>query len=104
MRIARTAVGLLMVVWGISVLFSMPGTAWAEPLTRVEAKRVCMVNDTVFPRDQIPVEVEGKVYFGCCEMCKGRLAKDQAIRMSVDPISGKPVDKATAVIGADAEG
>jgi YHS domain-containing protein len=34
-------------------------------------------------------------------MCKERLAKDAALRVAVDPVSGKEVDKATAVIGAD---
>lgn len=86
------------------LLACFAATARAESLTKVEAKRVCMVNDTVFPRDQIPVEVEGRTYFGCCEMCKGRLASDTAVRQSVDPVSGKTVDKATAVIGAGADG
>ena len=79
-------------------------TVHAEPLERVEAVRVCMVNNTVFPKDQIPVEVDGKTYFGCCEMCKGRLAKDEAIRMATDPVSGTQVDKATAILGAGADG
>jgi YHS domain-containing protein len=76
----------------------------AEPLRRVEAKRVCMVNNTAFDKDQIPVDVGGKMYFGCCEMCKGRLAQDASIRQAVDPVSGKTVDKATAIIGATPEG
>ena len=40
----------------------------------------------------------------CCEMCKGRLANDPSSRVSADPVSGKTVDKATAVIGRDSEG
>ena len=63
-----------------------------------------MVNNTVFPKDQISVEVEGKTYFGCCEMCKGRLATDPEARKALDPVSGKSVDKATAVIGATPDG
>lgn len=78
--------------------------ALADPVSRVEAKRVCMVNDTVFPKDQIPVEVSGKTYFGCCEMCKAKLADDAAIRQSADPVSGKVVDKASAVIGVKPDG
>jgi hypothetical protein len=35
-------------------------------------------------------------------MCKGRLAQDPAVRSATDPISGKPVDKAKAVIRRDA--
>jgi YHS domain-containing protein len=76
----------------------------AAPLQKAEAKRVCMVNDTLFPKDQIPVQVDGKTYFGCCEMCKGRLASDEAVRYAKDPVSGKTVDKATAVIGAKPDG
>jgi YHS domain-containing protein len=79
-------------------------TQKAAPLQKAEAKRVCMVNDTVFPKDQIPVQVDGKTYFGCCEMCKGRLATDEAVRYAKDPVSGKTVDKATAVIGATPDG
>ena len=48
--------------------------------------------------------MDGKTYFGCCEMCKGRLAKDAAVRSATDPVSGQAVDKATAVIGASADG
>lgn len=73
-------------------------------LKRVETKRVCMVNNQVFDKDQIPVAVEGKTYYGCCEMCKERLAKDVTARTGTDPVSGKPVDKATAVIGALPDG
>jgi len=78
--------------------------AMAEPIERVDAKRVCMVNNSVFQKDQIPVQVDGRTYFGCCEMCKGRLASDAAARTAVDPVSGKTVDKATAVIGATPDG
>ena len=63
-----------------------------------------MINNQVFDKDQIPVEVDGKTYFGCCAMCKERLAKDADSRKAIDPVSMKEVDKATAVIGADAEG
>ncbi|HYH44413.1 MAG TPA: hypothetical protein VEG34_01915 [Thermoanaerobaculia bacterium] len=77
----------------------------AEPaLQKVEAKKVCMVNDAVFGKDQIPVEVQGRTYYGCCEMCKGRLANDETARTAVDPVTGKKVDKAVAVIGAKADG
>ena len=84
--------------------FVLVRPALAEPLKRVPAKRVCMVNDTVFDKDQIPVAVEGKTYFGCCQMCKGRLAQDAAIRQATDPVSGKSVDKAKAVLGATPDG
>src|SRR5262245_1055880 len=80
------------------------GSAFAAPLKRVETKKVCMINNQVFEKDQIPVQVEGRTYYGCCEMCKERLAKDKAAREATDPVSGKTVDKAKAVIGALPDG
>ena len=88
----------------VMALLVVAGQAVAEPIERVDAKRVCMINNTFFPKHQIPVQVDGKTYFGCCEMCKGRLASDAAARTATDPITGKTVDKATAVIGATPDG
>jgi YHS domain-containing protein len=73
-------------------------------VTRVEAKKVCMINEKVFVDDQIPVPVNGKTYYGCCAMCKTALAEDASKRTATDPVSGKTVDKADAVIGADSIG
>jgi YHS domain-containing protein len=78
--------------------------AASGPATQVEAKKVCMVNDALFEKDQIPVEVEGKTSYGCCQMCKARLAQDVAVRQAVDPVTGETVDKATAVPAALADG
>jgi YHS domain-containing protein len=71
-----------------------------DKVVAVESKNVCMINDRSMANEQIAVEVEGKTYFGCCPMCKERLVKDEASRFAVDPVSGKKVDKAKAVIGA----
>jgi YHS domain-containing protein len=98
-RPARRVLPLLAVAFLLAA-----STVRAEPLQRVDGKRVCMMNDSLFPKDQIPVEVGGKTYFGCCEMCKERLAADASLRAAVDPVSKKPVDKATAVIGARPDG
>jgi YHS domain-containing protein len=65
---------------------------------------VCMVNDMDMGKAQIPVVVEGQTYYGCCAMCKERLAKDAAVRTAIDPVSGKKVDKAKAVIGKRPDG
>jgi YHS domain-containing protein len=82
----------------------LSASASAESLTKVEAKRVCMMNNSVFPNDQIPTAVDGKTYYGCCPMCAGRLKAEDSLRHAVDPVSGKQVDKALAVIGADSKG
>jgi len=99
----RIALALLCVL--AFALAVQAGETGVKPaLQRVETKKVCMVNNQVFEKDQIPVTVEGKTYYGCCEMCKERLTKDAAIRSAVDPVTGKTVDKATAVIGALPDG
>ena len=95
---------LLPSIMVLGLLLVIADRAAAEPIERVDAKRVCMVNNSVFPKDQIPVQVDGKTYFGCCEMCKGRLASDAGARTATDPVTGKQVDKATAVIGATPDG
>lgn len=108
MSIRRTLTATVLFACLLAATASASETATAQPahgkLTRVEAKKVCMVNNAVFNKDQIPVEVQGKTYYGCCEMCKERLAKDAAARSAVDPVTGKPVDKATAVIGVIDDG
>ena len=81
-----------------AIVTATAAPARAEDITKVDSKRVCMVNNTLFDKDQIPVAVDGKTYFGCCEMCKGRLARDPSSRSAKDPVSGKLVNKASAVI------
>lgn len=62
-----------------------------------ERTKVCMVQDTVMAAPAIPVERDGKVYYGCCEMCKGKLTSDPArYTLARDPLTGATVDKATA--------
>lgn len=61
-----------------------------------------MVRNHAFNEPQLPIEIKGKTYDGCCEMCQGMLAKDAKQRTAIDPVSKKKVDKATAVIGVGA--
>jgi YHS domain-containing protein len=93
----------------LSLLFAVAAVAQDDakpsgPLTRVEPKTVCMINEHAMGKDQIPVEVGGKTYYGCCDMCKKALASDASKRHAVDPVSGKQVDKATAVIASQKDG
>ncbi len=76
---------------------------WAS-IKQVEAQYVCMVNNTVFEKPQIPVIVKNKTYYGCCAGCKDRLNNDATIRTAKDPISGNEVDKSTAIYGAASDG
>lgn len=74
-------------------------------LSRIEdPSQVCMVTNQFMGKPQIPVEVEGKTYFGCCPMCKGRLETEPETRSATDPVTGEAIDKATAVLAQDEGG
>jgi YHS domain-containing protein len=72
-------------------------------LQQVEAKFVCMITNKHFEDEQIAVPVDGQTYYGCCEMCVEKLDGAPESRYATDPVSGARVDKATAVLGADAD-
>lgn len=91
-------VAAVMVLVSVAAVVS---AAAGEELEVVEAAYVCMVNDASYDKEQVRVDVEGKTYYGCCEMCKARLARDGSLRAGIDPVSGKQVDKATAIIATD---
>jgi YHS domain-containing protein len=61
--------------------------------------KVCMVNDRYMVIKQIPIQVEGITYFGCCKDCVKKLQENIAgVRYASDPVTGEKVDKADAVI------
>jgi YHS domain-containing protein len=73
-------------------------------LIQADPKKICMVTNKAFDKDQIPVRIKGRIYYGCCEMCKGVLEKDPKQRVAIDPVSRKQVDKSQAVIGIASNG
>lgn len=88
-----------MIITGILVLHAYSeANAKRVQINPVEPKLVCMINDEVMGKDQIPVPFEGKMYYGCCEGCVERLKTDRSARFAKDPHTGKEVDKAKAVI------
>ena len=65
----------------------------------VENEKVCMVNDRYMTVKQIPIDVKGITYWGCCEMCVKKLQENIAgVRFAKEPNTGKEVDKANAII------
>ena len=85
---------LLLVVAGIIVA---PMYSMAES-QQLKTSQVCMMNNKYFGKEQIPVEVGGKTYYGCCEGCKTTLKENPLARVAKDPYTGKDVDKADAYI------
>ncbi len=73
-------------------------------IVRVDPSRVCMTNNKDMGKKQIPVEVNGKTYYGCCPMCAKNISENGAARFAVDPVTGEKVDKGDAVIGVQPTG
>lgn len=66
---------------------------------QLKSSYVCYVNDRFMGSEQIPVAVDGKTYYGCCDGCVDKLKKNLAnVRFAKDPLTGAKVDKATAFI------
>jgi YHS domain-containing protein len=104
LRIAAAMPGVL-AAWTVSAAAGPVPARGAGSVARVrDVHLVCMVNDRFMGTQQIPVKVEGRTYYGCCEMCKTRLWQDKTVRYAQDPVTGKAVDKATAVIGRRPDG
>jgi YHS domain-containing protein len=78
--------------------------AAAGVLTRIsDHGGVCMLSNRYLgEKADVPIEVEGKTYRGCCANCAARLGSNPDARTANDPVTGKPVDKATAVMARDA--
>ncbi len=64
----------------------------------IKSSQVCMMNDKYMGQEQIPVQVENKTYYGCCQGCVVALQSNRSVRYALDPYSGKEVDKAKAFI------
>ncbi len=78
--------------------------AASGPVTPVNKRMICMITNKAYSKPQLPVTVEGRTYYGCCDMCRHTLKTDASSRYAIDPISGKKVDKSKAVLGKDAKG
>jgi YHS domain-containing protein len=89
----------------IAIISSSHAYAGKFPmLKKVDSPDVCMITNKFMGAKQIAVPIGKKVYYGCCEMCVGTLNKDVKSRYAIEPLTGKRVDKATAVIGAKKDG
>ncbi len=65
---------------------------------KLESSFVCYVNNSYMGKKQIPVEVQGKTYYGCCDGCVDKLKNIREFRYAIDPLTGNEVDKAKAYI------
>lgn len=94
------ALPIILAILAIPVLTASNG----EKVKEVNAKYVCFVNKRHFDKPQTAVVVDGRKYYGCCQHCIQKLSEDPNSRIAVDPVSGRELDKAGAVIGVDNAG
>ena len=104
LSITSTFYVLIIIALALTFFMTAMAVQAESALKQVDSNHVCMITDQEFAREQIPVEVEGKTYYGCCEMCKAKLNNNPESRVATDPVSGNKVDKAEAVIGAAPNG
>jgi hypothetical protein len=78
--------------------------AQADGLIRIgERGAVCMLSNRYLgERADVPIQVEGKTYRGCCANCAARLGSLAEARVAKDPVTGHAVDKGSAVLARDA--
>ena len=109
---------LLMVAMLVSMsIISTEAIAQEQPHNKVKATAteqsvplknsfICMVNDRFMGKEQIPVDVNNKTYYGCCQGCVSKLNTIRASRYAKDPLTGEEVDKAKAfaVMNPDGSG
>lgn len=70
----------------------------------VAKDQICMVQKYDMEAKTTPVVLDGKTYWVCCEGCKNQITKDKNERVIADPVSGKVVNKADAVVGRASNG
>tara|TARA_R110000868_G_scaffold408148_1_gene690537 strand:+ start:2296 stop:2868 length:573 start_codon:yes stop_codon:yes gene_type:complete len=64
--------------------------------------KVCMANNRFMGVPQIPIDVNGTSYYGCCENCVEKLQKNlDDVRFGNNPLNDTKVDKASAAIVQD---
>ena len=78
-------------------------TATAPALTDAGLAKelVCMVNNAYMGKKQYPVQFDDKLYYGCCQMCVKTIQNERQVRVALDPLTGKEVDKSVAFIVLD---
>lgn len=97
-RFLAAAVALAAVLLATAAQVSAQG-AYTGPVE--DRSKICMMQDSVQPREGLEYKHEGKSYWLCCSMCEAKFKESpDTYANAVDPVSGKKVDKATAPIYA----
>lgn len=103
--------GMVVTVFAVFVFYQFNASRSKEALLSAPAvsgilpvQQVCLVNNKFMGRDQILVNFDEKTYYGCCQMCVDKIKSDRSVRFATDPVTGKEVDKAVALITVNPSG
>lgn len=88
----------------VTVAHAAPKNAPAQTIEPLKYSDVCMVQNRYGTMKMIPVEVDGKMYYGCCAGCVAKLKLNPAVRIAKDPVSGQDIDKSKAFIVGNIDG
>ena len=100
MSVVTRCIALLALI----AMVTLPILAASDEVKQVNPKHICFMTGKRFDRGLKSVTVSGKTYYGCCGDCLAQLQDDPKARQAVDPVSGKTIDKADALIGVDKNG
>lgn len=102
---------LRLIKYGL-ILFILPLAIWAlietgrkdAGLTRIASSHTCMGSNQAQEKAQNYAIIDGRPYYGCTDMCIANLRQNPGFRYGLDPVSGKKVDKARAIVGTRKNG
>lgn len=108
-KIGKLAIGILVLIISVScnkqekhskasVTVVKENNIKSDKAPHVKSSFVCYINNAYMGKEQIPVEVDEKIYYGCCEGCADKLKNMRETRYAIDPLTGNEVDKALAFI------
>jgi YHS domain-containing protein len=106
-KTARIAALLLLCLFMAPVFTSHAQSAkdaGEKALQPLKHSDVCMVQNRYGTMKMIPVEVDKKMYYGCCAGCVAKLKSNPAVRFAKDPVTGRDIDKSKAFIVGNTDG
>lgn len=95
---------LLLILAPVAVWIVADSVGSETGLKIIDPSHTCMGSNMAQAKPQNYAYIENKRYYGCTSMCIANLKEVPGFRYGLDPVSGKRVDKATALIARQSHG
>lgn len=97
----KSLVSFIFLIIALILSTSVPDMALAQDGNIEKRDHVCMMQDSILATPGIPIEHEGRTYYGCCPMCNQNIKQNpEKYTKARDPVTKATVDKASALIYA----